>query len=62
MPQEYRSERAFQCRSVVPSATDFVDGRTLTTTPSEPLVSETAAHCLNGSWPSAIRILTDELL
>jgi hypothetical protein len=62
MPQEYRSERAFQSRSVVPSATDFVYGRTVTTTASEPLVSETAAHCLNGSLQSAIPILTDELL
>jgi hypothetical protein len=62
MPQEYRSERAFQGRSVVPSAIDFIHGRTVTITPSEPLLSETAAPCLNGNWPSAIRILTDELL
>jgi hypothetical protein len=46
----------------VPSATDFIHGRTVTITLSEPLVSETAAHCLNGNWPSVIRILTDELL
>jgi hypothetical protein len=44
------------------SSIDLRRGQTLTITPSEPLVSEAAAHCLSGKWPSAIRVLTRELL
>jgi hypothetical protein len=44
------------------SSIDLRRGRTLTVTPSEPLVSDAAAHCLSGKWPSAIRVLTRELL
>jgi hypothetical protein len=44
------------------SSIDLRLGRTLTITPSEPLVSEAVAHSLNGNWPSAFRVLTGELL
>lgn len=44
------------------SSIDIKRGRTLTVTPSEPLVSEAAAHCLHGNWPTVIRVLTDDLL
>jgi hypothetical protein len=44
------------------SSTDLRHGRTLTVTPSEPLVSEAAAFFLRGNWPAAIQVFTKYLL
>jgi hypothetical protein len=55
-----RTAVSFHLRLI--ASIDLKRGRTLTITPSEPLVSEAAAHCLYKNWPATIQAFTEQLL